>query len=178
MKALRDILQTESESVRTAIQDVNTDCRWFTTLLYDTAQILRGPVYLQTIEFSTVFKANLESGLAMFRTELQMAIAQHIPEEKRFIRTRRGYLFFSMYNAEILLDNVTMRADNATVFVEDENTTIHSPLDMTLDGGTLSSASLSVWLPDEQFWDHSTDIWLKLATIRFVTTHLVSQSRI
>ena len=166
MRALRNVLEIESESVKTAIKAVQDDCHWFTSMLYNTAQTLHGPVYLQTVEFSTIFKANLYSGLVMFASELESAISPHTPEERQYLRTRSGTLYFTLFNAEILLDNVTLRMDNATVFIEKENRTSRSAVVANLDGGNLSSTSLSVWLPDGQFWKHSSETWLTFVSIR------------
>ena len=177
-KALQNVLKSEGQSVKKAIASVKDDCHWFTTLLYSTAHTLQGAVYLENIEFSTTFKANVQTGLTMFRNQLQSAITACTNEEKQYLRTRNGTLYFSLYEAEIFLDNITLRVDNATVFIDGENRTSYSGVDVTLDGGNLSSSSLSVWLPDGQFWNHSSEVWLKLVTVRYylVISSIISKT--
>ena len=166
-KALQNVLKIEGESVKTAIEAVHQDCHWFTTLLYSTAQTLQGAAYLEAIEFSTIVKANLLSGITLFKNELESVIRPRSPEEKQYLKTRKGTLYFRLYNAQISLDNVTFRLDNATVFIDEENRTSYSGVDVTLSGGNLSSSFLSVWLPDKHFWNHSAEIWLTLSTVRY-----------
>ena len=166
-KALQNVLKIEGESVKTAIEAVHEDCHWFTTLLYSTAQTLQGAAYLQTIEFSTIVKANLLSGLTLFKDELESVIRPRSPEENQYLKTRKGTLYFRLFDAKISLDNVTFRLDNATVFIDEENRTSYSGVDVTMNGGILSSSFLSVSLPDEHFWNHSAEIWLTLVTVRY-----------
>ncbi len=59
-----------------------------------------------------------------------------------------------------------MAVTNASVYIDAENTTSYSDVDMSFSGSTLTSSSLRVWLPDDQFWDETSQVWLKLATAR------------
>ncbi len=62
MDALLHVLTRETEKVNKAIIDVGNDCHMFTTLQYNTADKLQGPVYQKITEFQTLFHTNVLTG--------------------------------------------------------------------------------------------------------------------
>ena len=62
MDALLHVLTQETEQVNTAIIEVGNDCHMFTTLQYNTADILQGQVYQSITEFQTLFHTNVITG--------------------------------------------------------------------------------------------------------------------
>ena len=57
-----------------------------------------------------------------------------------------------------LLDNVTLNIEKGTAF--------YSNLDISATSGNMSGAYARVWLSDEKFWNHTSEVWLRFGILR------------
>lgn len=89
-------------------------------------------------------------------------------EEKNYLYSRKGDLLFSQKNSNIRVDQVSMTIPNLTVQVDKGYSRVNISTDFHLwaNYGFLQAAAAAVRLPDDQFWNRSTKIWVRFVTLR------------
>lgn len=195
MGALEKQLYQMTDSVNDvyvlAVQDCNMLCTRH-------AQLITG-IQLQVMDavasFTNFYYSSTYASVIQFRDILFSINFDYTPEERAFLQSRKDILRFTEENARINVSQGAMTVHNVPITVEMDysrmNVSELIDMNVTLPNGTyfettlhigINQASLravraAVQLPDDDFWNHTTNIWLKFATLRTVTELSMSSVR-
>ncbi len=167
IQAVKMQLESQTSQVMQLGIKVGRDCHTFITNQNNIALLFTTEIFSVVVKYLTFYHSKTYGSLLQFQKAIQDFEDNYSKTEQEYLNTREGQIRFSAVDSQLKVDNASMYIQNISLWTDLNNGTYYNAdFHVWSEDAVLNVSSASVWLSDDQFWKHTSDIWVRFTTLR------------